>query len=135
MSRLLRFSPSLISQMRPLIGLTTSELENLAGSLGEPAFRGRQLSEWIYKRGASAIEQMANLPREFRAELESDYAVGLPPIAHTDRAPDGTIKYLLELSDREQVESVYLPYGERVSVCLSCQVGCPAGCTFCATAL
>ena len=120
--------------MDPLIGLTTSDLEKLAVAFGEPAFRGRQLAEWIYRRGASAIEQMANLPQAFRDNLATKYGFGLPYIAHADRAPDGTIKYLLELSDGEQVESVYLPYADRVSICLSCQVGCPAGCTFCATA-
>src|SRR5439155_7878771 len=54
--------------------------------------------------------------------------------AHRDAAQDGTVKYLLTLGDGEQIESVYLPYADRVSVCLSSQVGCPAGCRFCATA-
>jgi 23S rRNA (adenine2503-C2)-methyltransferase len=77
---------------------------------------------------------MTDLPQPFRTALAESFAVGLPQIAHRDVAPDGTVKYLLRMADGETVESVYLPYEDRVSVCLSCQVGCPAGCTFCATA-
>jgi 23S rRNA (adenine2503-C2)-methyltransferase len=120
--------------MKNLIGNTTEELEQIAQELGEPAYRGRQLAQWIYRRNARSVEDMTDLPQRFRARLQEEYALGISCIAHRDAAPDGTVKYLLELGDCEQVESVYLPYEERVSVCLSSQVGCPAGCTFCATA-
>jgi 23S rRNA (adenine2503-C2)-methyltransferase len=120
--------------MQTLIGKTTSELIQLSQELGQPAYRGKQLAEWLYKRGADSHESMKNLPAPFRTQLAEAYAVGKNQIAHRDSAPDGTIKYLMQLHDGEQVESVYLPYDERVSVCVSSQVGCPAGCTFCATA-
>jgi 23S rRNA (adenine2503-C2)-methyltransferase len=120
--------------MQNLLGHNTSELEQIALSMGEPAFRGRQIAQWIYQRRAGSIDEMTDLPRAFREKLSETYVVGRAKIAHSDSAPDGTVKYLLELGDGEQVESVYLPYPDRVSVCLSSQVGCPAGCTFCATA-
>src|SRR5438876_53960 len=121
--------------MKPLIGLTSEELTRVAESLGEPAYRGGQLAAWIYRKGAETFEEMTDLPAGFRARLVESYEIGLPRVAHEDAAPDGTIKYLLELGDCEQIEAVYLPYPERVSLCVSSQVGCAAGCAFCATAI
>jgi len=120
--------------MQSLIGLTTTELERIAQAYGEPAYRGRQVAQWLYRRGAATFEAMTDLPKAFRARLAGEYALGKSSVSHRDVAPDGTIKYLLRLHDGEQIESVYLPYEDRVSVCLSSQVGCPAGCAFCATA-
>jgi 23S rRNA (adenine2503-C2)-methyltransferase len=120
--------------MQPLIGLTTKECEAVAQEAGQPAYRGRQLAAWLYRRGALSLDAMTDLPSAFRARLAETYTVGLPVVAHRDAAPDATVKYLMKMADGETVESVYLPYPDRVSVCLSTQVGCPAGCTFCATA-
>jgi 23S rRNA (adenine2503-C2)-methyltransferase len=120
--------------MQHLLGSTTKELEALAQSLGQPAYRGRQLATWIYRRGAETFEAMTDLPRDLRARLGETYVVGVPTVAHRERAEDETVKYLIELEDGQKIESVTLPYPDRVSVCLSTQVGCPAGCTFCATA-
>jgi len=118
-----------------LLGRTTGEIEFLLAALGQPAYRGRQVARWIYRRGAASFSEMTDLPGTLRQRLDAEYAVGLPRVARADRAADGTIKYLLELSDGEQVEAVWLPYPHRVSICLSSQVGCAAGCAFCATAL
>ncbi len=120
--------------MQSLIGLTTEELAALSAELGEPRFRGKQISTWIYKRAAVSVEVMNDLPSGFRNKLIQSYEIGLPIAAHRDVAPDETVKYLMKLADGQQVESVYLPYAERVSVCLSSQIGCAAGCRFCATA-
>lgn len=121
--------------MKSLIGLTTGELEAALAELCEPAYRGRQLAQWIYRRGAASFEEMTDLPRGLRGRLAEHFEIGIPQAAHRDDAEDGTIKYLLSLRDGEQIEAVYLPYPERVSVCVSSQAGCPAGCTFCATAI
>src|SRR5579862_4088971 len=123
------------AQMEPLLGKNTAELTRLSEELGQPAYRGAQLARWIYRRGAAAFGEMTDLPERFRSGLADGYTVGLPQIAHRSAAPDSTIKYLLRLADGQEVESVYLPYPDRVSVCLSSQVGCPAGCSFCATAI
>ena len=120
--------------MTPLIGSNTSELIDIMRTLGEPEYRGRQVSAWIYKRKAADIESMSDLPRGMRERLSGSYSLGLPSIVHRDAADDGTVKYLFRNHDGLTVESVYLPYSDRVSACLSSQVGCAAGCTFCATA-
>ena len=120
--------------MQPFVGMTIKELEAVAQETGERAYRGKQIAAWIYQRGATSLEAMTDLPREFRARLAESYTVGLPETAHKDTAPDETVKYLLRQSDGQTIESVYLPYPERVSVCLSTQIGCAAGCRFCATA-
>jgi 23S rRNA (adenine2503-C2)-methyltransferase len=120
--------------MTPLTGSTTAELSAIIRSLGEPEYRGRQIASWIYKRNAEDIESMSDIPRRIRERLSESYSVGLPDTVHKDAAEDGTVKYLLRNMDGLTVESVYLPYTDRVSACLSSQVGCAAGCTFCATA-
>ena len=120
--------------MKSLIGQTTTELQTLTQELGQPAYRGKQLSNWIYRKGASNFAEMTDLSKEFRARLEETCVVGLPEAVHRDVAEDETVKYLMRLEDGKTVESVLLPYPERVSVCLSSQIGCAAGCTFCATA-
>lgn len=120
--------------MQSLIGLTTKELEAVAQEAGQSAYRGRQIATWLYKRGAEDFDAMSDLPRDLRARLAEHHTVGLPTVAHRDISEDGTIKYLMRQADNLTIESVYLPYPERVSVCLSTQIGCPAGCTFCATA-
>ncbi len=120
--------------MQPLVGKTTKEIEAFVQEMGEPAFRGRQIATWLYQRKALSFEQMTDIPAKLRTRLAEVATVGLPEIAHEDIAKDETIKYLLRMEDGQTIESVYLPYAERVSICLSSQIGCPAGCRFCATA-
>lgn len=120
--------------MQPLIGLTTTELEALLKEVGQPAYRGKQIATWIYRRGAESFDAMSDLPRDLRERLAETHCVGLPTVSHKDTSSDGTIKYLMKQADGLTIESVYLPYPDRVSVCLSTQIGCAAGCTFCATA-
>ncbi len=120
--------------MTPLTGSTSSELTAILRNLGQPEYRGRQIASWIYKRKAADIESMTDIPRSLRDRLSESYSIGLPETVHQDAAEDGTVKYLLRSADSLTVESVYLPYSDRVSACLSSQVGCAAGCTFCATA-
>ena len=120
--------------METLTGLTTAELMQTAQSLGEPPYRGKQLARWIYQRLAADWEEMTDLPKALRVRLAEQFTLRASRINRQYAASDGTVKYLLELSDGEQIESVYLPYEDRVSVCLSTQAGCPAGCVFCATA-
>ncbi len=118
---------------KALIGRTTAELEQICLGLGERAFRGRQLARWVYRRAAGNLAEMSDLPLAIRQRLGTQHEVGLPSIARVLTARDGTEKFLLQLADGEHVETVYLPYADRVSVCISTQVGCPAGCVFCAT--
>jgi 23S rRNA (adenine2503-C2)-methyltransferase len=117
----------------PLLGLTTPELEALAEALGEPRFRGRQMARWLYQRNAASITEMSDLPARFRARLAEAAPLYRAQIITTDQAADGTTKYLLQLVDDQRIEAVLLPYEDRVSICVSTQVGCAVGCRFCAT--
>ncbi len=120
-----------------LKGLTLDELEGFAERLGEPPYRGRQMAHWLYQRGATSFSEMTDLPAALRARLaEEAHVTSLTPL--TSVAADGgdTIKYLVQLSDDATVETVFMRYQDgRRSVCVSTQVGCGMGCTFCATGL
>jgi 23S rRNA (adenine2503-C2)-methyltransferase len=117
-----------------LVGKTAPEItEALTAALGVPAFRGRQVAQALYKRHARGVEQMTDLPQEMRQRLTDAFLLVPCTVRHRSEAPDGTVKYLLNLPDGEVVESVFLPYEGRTSVCISSQVGCPMACSFCAT--
>lgn len=103
--------------------------------MGERAFRGRQLSGWIYKKAVSAFDEMKDLPGAFRARLAESHVVNPLIMADHKRSSDEVDKLLVHGGDGEVFECVLLPYEDRVSCCLSSQVGCPMGCTFCATGL
>jgi len=116
-----------------LVGKDTAELEQALTALGAPAFRGRQLAQALYKRYARDFDGITDLPRELRAKIAETFVVAPSVVRQASSAPDGTVKYLLDLADGEVIESVFLPYPGRVSVCISSQVGCPMACSFCAT--
>jgi 23S rRNA (adenine2503-C2)-methyltransferase len=120
-----------------LKGRTLRELEEFARDLGEPAFRGRQLARWIYRRGAAAFEDMTDLPAALRQQLAGRARITtLAPVATVTADRGDTIKYLLALPDGPTVETVFMRYADgRRSVCISTQVGCAMGCTFCGTGL
>ena len=118
-----------------LLGLDTEELRALVQEEGEPAYRGNQLAEWIYRRGACTFDEMTNLPDTLRVRLNKKYEVGRSRVVTVQHSRDGTAKLLVEMSDGARVETVGLPYADRFSCCLSTQVGCPVGCVFCATGL
>lgn len=117
----------------PLLGFNTEELRALVQKEGAPAYRGSQLAEWLYQRGARTFEEMTNLPEALREALKKRYEVGRSRLDTARHSLDGTAKLLLELRDSARVETVGLPYADRFSGCLSTQVGCPVGCVFCAT--
>jgi 23S rRNA (adenine2503-C2)-methyltransferase len=113
--------------------MDTGELSLLARELGQPGFRGKQMARWVYQHGATSVEEMTDLPLAFRQQLAAEAQVGKPERRLTQRAADGTTKALVAMADGETVETVYLPYPDRQSACVSTQVGCPAACAFCAT--
>jgi 23S rRNA (adenine2503-C2)-methyltransferase len=123
--------------MHELVGLTLDELEAVASSLGEPRYRGRQLARWIYARRALSFGEMTDLGQDLRDRLEAGARLSrLRLIARSNAAGDLTTKVLLALGDGHTVETVLMRYdGGRRTVCISTQVGCGMGCTFCATGL
>ncbi|GEA15088.1 MAG: rRNA (adenine2503-C2)-methyltransferase [Moorella sp. (in: firmicutes)] len=120
-----------------LRGLLPEELAQLAAELGEASYRGRQLFHWLHRRRATSLEAMTELPGAFRARLAGQAV--LPPVEVINRrvAAGGlTRKLLLRLADGELIECVLMSYEDgrrRQTACLSSQVGCAMGCTFCAT--
>lgn len=114
--------------------LPPDRLQETLSETVSPPFRVKQIEEWLHVRGAASFDVMSNLPKDVRADLAGRYTVALPQvIERTPPAPDGTQKYLFRLADGNRIESVYMPMGERTSICLSSQAGCAVGCTFCVT--
>jgi 23S rRNA (adenine2503-C2)-methyltransferase len=147
-----------------LLGLTVQELTNLAIETGQPAYRGRQLFDALYRQKIERLDQVSTLPQEYRTLLaEQGWTLGLPKIARKFISSDGTVRYLVELSDGEAVETVWMPEGDggesgdgseagdetsveitsakgpvgwrRATICVSSQMGCAVSCKFCFTAL
>ena len=124
------------SEKVPLTGMTKSEFEQMCvEDFGEPEFRGRQLFHWVYVQKVRDIQEMDNLPKIFREALTKKYRVPSLELAELNTSPSQkTTKYLFKISTGEKIESVLMEDRGRITVCLSTQVGCALGCTFCATA-
>jgi len=118
-----------------LVGLTTAELQDVAVSLGEKPFRGKQIAKWIYEKAVQSFDDMPDLPKLFRESLATNYEVSGFQVASHKVASDRVEKLLVHNGDHQVYECVLLPYKDRVSCCISSQIGCPMGCTFCATGL
>jgi 23S rRNA (adenine2503-C2)-methyltransferase len=122
---------------KPMISLYDLDLASLQALLqdwGEPAYRTRQLWEWLYVHLATGFGQMTNLPRSLRQRLATETIIDVPETVDTVQSTDGeTRKDLLRLADGETIETVLMRYERRRTTCISTQVGCAVGCTFCAT--
>jgi 23S rRNA (adenine2503-C2)-methyltransferase len=105
----------------------------LVASLGERPFRARQLFRWLHQRGAGSLEEMTDLPRALRASLATRTRLTTLERVLEQRSTDGTIKWTWRTHDGKLVESVYMPEPGRRTLCVSSQVGCAVGCTFCLT--
>ena len=117
-----------------LLDLPHAELERALAGIVTPAFRIRQVEEWLHVRGVDSFDVMTNIPKETRALLATRFEIAQPEVlTRTEPAPDGSQKYLFVLGDAQRIESVFMPMGERSSICLSSQAGCAVGCTFCVT--
>ena len=117
----------------PLLGCTLAELKTIAAELGLPAFAGKQMAEWIYKKHVGSIDDMTNISQKNRMALSERYCIGLNLPSDEQRSADGTVKYLFPTIGGKQVETVYIPDRERATVCVSSQVGCKMNCLFCQT--
>ena len=117
-----------------LLGLGAAELERLALFMDEKAFRGRQLYHQIYQRRLQDFDQMSELPKNLRRSLSEKYSLTYPEVESQTASADGTVKFLLRLEDGRFIETVFIPEGKRQTLCVSSQIGCAVGCTFCMTA-
>ncbi|MGB6775124.1 MAG: 23S rRNA (adenine(2503)-C(2))-methyltransferase RlmN [Terriglobales bacterium] len=151
----------MLSQLyHSLLGLDLQELTSLALETGQPAYRGQQLFDAVYRQKIDQLDQISTLPLEYRVRLaEQGWRVGLPKVDRKFVSSDGTVRYLVELADGQTVETVWMPEGDggesgdgseagdeieggtapatwrRATICVSSQVGCAVNCKFCFTAL
>lgn len=128
--------------MKNLLDYTQEEMKEFIS----PAFRTKQIFDWIYKKNISSIVEMKNLPTSLREELSKQFYIKPFKILKEEKSRDGSIKYLFELRDKNKIESVLIPMKEeikendkiirhqRFTICVSSQVGCKMGCSFCMTA-
>ena len=120
-------------EKKSLIGMNLDELRQAVTDMGMPAFTAGQVADWLYRRHVTTIEEMTNLSKLNRAKMAAEYTVGLLPPVTSQHSIDGTVKYLFPTSSGKQVETVYIPDGERATLCVSSQVGCKMVCSFCQT--
>ena len=118
-----------------LLGLTPTELKTVVAEFGMPAFTAKQITQWLDEKHAKSIDEMTNISKQNRMRLAEEYDVGAWEPIDCQRSIDGTVKYLFPVSCGEGkfVETVYIPDGDRATICVSCQVGCKMNCLFCQT--
>ncbi|WP_416667167.1 23S rRNA (adenine(2503)-C(2))-methyltransferase RlmN [Egbenema bharatensis] len=139
-----------LGEQIPLLGQSLSDLTDWVQQQGQPAYRGKQLYQWLYQQGARSFADISVFPKPWRKQL-AEFPIGRSTLHYRAAAADGTVKYLLRLTDGQIIETVGiptfsrtlpssrspshspLPSLDRLTVCVSSQVGCPMGCDFCAT--
>ena len=121
------------NEKKVLMGLTSAELKEIVRQLGMPAFTGGQIARWLYQQHVTSIDEMTNISKQNRERLKEQYTVGVMPPADCQCSQDGTAKYLFPTATGQCVETVYIPDGERATLCVSSQVGCKMNCLFCQT--
>lgn len=121
------------SGKKVLIGMTAEELKELTAELGMPKFTAGQIAKWLYTKHVKSIDEMTNLSKANRARLDEVCTVGTMEPADSQRSVDGTVKYLCPTAGGKFVETVFIPDGERATLCVSSQVGCKMNCLFCQT--
>lgn len=116
-----------------LLGKTLEELRELCLGMGMPKFAAKQIADWIYVKHITTIDEMTNLSKANRDKLNEHYRVGRYAPSYVSKSKDGTKKYLFKVEDDRYVETVMIPDRDRVTVCISSQVGCKMNCLFCMT--
>jgi 23S rRNA (adenine2503-C2)-methyltransferase len=118
--------------LEPLLSKSVAELNEWVQQQGQPAYRGKQLHQWLFQKGTRSLLEVSVFPKQWR-ERVAEYPIGRSTLHFQSTAPDRTRKYLLRLADGEIIETVGIPSEKRLTVCVSTQVGCPMACDFCAT--
>lgn len=122
--------------MKPLIyDFSLEELQQWAKDNGEPAFRGGQIFDWLYVKRVNDFESMSNLSKALRAKLVDQFSISALTEITKLESKDGTVKFLFGLHDDHAIETVIMKHNYGNSVCVTTQVGCRIGCTFCASTL
>lgn len=121
------------SDKKVLMGMTLTELTVTASELGMPGYTAKQMAQWLYGRHVTSIDDMTNISKANRAKLAETCTVGAMAPAERQESADGTVKYLFPTAAGKYVETVFIPDGERATLCVSSQVGCKMNCLFCQT--
>lgn len=116
-----------------LLGMNVDELKQLVVTLGMPAFTAKQIAKWMYDANVKDIDQMTNISKANRLKISENCTIGAMPPLDCQKSKDGTIKYLFPTASGKFVETVYIPDGDRATLCVSSQVGCKMNCLFCQT--
>jgi 23S rRNA (adenine2503-C2)-methyltransferase len=116
-----------------LLDFTREGLRAFFNDMGEKPFRAEQIMKWVYQQGVADFDEMTNLNKTLRTKLQAKCEIKAPEIAYQKLAEDGTIKFALKLEGGQEVETVWIPDGDRATLCVSSQVGCALECTFCST--
>ncbi|MBK4775517.1 23S rRNA (adenine(2503)-C(2))-methyltransferase RlmN [Candidatus Pantoea edessiphila] len=129
------FSNKLYSNQQKinLLSLSRNKMREFFVSLGEKPFHADQVMKWIYHHYCNDFNKMTNINKNLRAKLEKFAEISVPIIDKEIRSSDGTIKWLLDVG-KQFIETVYIPYKSRATLCISSQIGCALGCKFCYTA-
>ena len=117
----------------PLLGMTLKELQDMCLQLSMPKFTAKQIVQWLYGKHVGSINEMTNISKANREKIDETFCVGCVPPIETSKSADGTVKYLFPTENGKFVETVYIPDGDRATLCVSCQVGCKMNCLFCQT--
>ena len=122
--------------MTDINSLTYEQLNNVISKLGQPKFRAKQIFTWLHKNGVTSFDEMTNVSKALREKLCENYYISTCEIEDKYVSKiDDTVKYLFKLNDGEYIESVIMKYKYGYTICVSSQVGCKMGCTFCASTL
>jgi 23S rRNA (adenine2503-C2)-methyltransferase len=116
-----------------LLNLDGDRLASFIAGLDEKPFRAKQLMRWIHQRGVSDVDQMSDLAKTFRTQLQDLVEIKSLPVISDQTASDGTRKWLLDVGEGNAVEMVYIPEEDRGTLCISSQAGCAVNCRFCST--
>ena len=116
-----------------LLGLPEAKLVSFFESIGEKKFRAIQVMKWIHQLGADNFDDMTNVSKDLRAKLKNIAEIRMPEVVQQFDSTDGTRKFLIRVSGDNVIETVFIPDGDRGTLCVSSQVGCSLDCSFCAT--
>ncbi|HEY7220677.1 MAG TPA: radical SAM protein, partial [Candidatus Binatia bacterium] len=115
--------------------LSFNELAEFLIERSQPAYRAKQVRQWLFQKRATTFAEMTNLARALREELEKNFIIGRLPTLRRAQSRDGTVKFLFGLAGGASIETVLIPEANRLTLCVSTQAGCGFGCAFCATAV
>ncbi|MBB6523148.1 23S rRNA (adenine(2503)-C(2))-methyltransferase RlmN [Pseudoteredinibacter isoporae] len=126
-------SPETVESKVNLLGLSQQKLEAFFEEMGEKRFRAAQVLKWIHQMGVDSFDEMTNISKALRAKLSEKAEITAPELIQQFDSADGTRKFLIRVTGGSAIETVFIPDGERGTLCVSSQVGCSLDCSFCST--